>query len=267
VEGSDPRGTGARFGRGAGFACAPPSPPPAGVATLEIIPAGRRRSPPSPSSDDGAGRRPAAVPLPRRLAGSDVVPDWGFGAVKVGRMWHAGAVVVLGVAGLPLIVWALRFGEPAVSGGDPASAERGEVAELPPGTGALIDLAAYISEAGSRFAREDMRAETDGRGRQEVPHGGDRPVGALRRDVDVQRAAHEATLRLGPHRASRLVERADERHGRSERGRGRQPEPLSGLRRTHLRAGFPVRGGTHAALLGAHVGDPRPPGEMYAVDH
>ena len=43
-------------------------------------------------------------PLPCRQAGSDVVSSWGCGAVMVGRMWHAGAVVVLGVAGLPLIV-------------------------------------------------------------------------------------------------------------------------------------------------------------------
>ncbi len=343
-------------------------------------------------------------PLPRRLAGSDGVSGWGVGAVMVERMWRVGAVVVLGTAGLLLILWALRLGAPAVSGGGPASAADGEVAERPPGTGALIErlrrthllnageihdrlglegtssasagrgflthspyeppyrescptladlryplpphpqsyewdeasgtfsfrgqepvldwnsslgsdtevcavrfadlhtrglpaphlprrrkrarrgsrrhpspplrhlfVAAgsrgLLGEPGSRFAREDVRKEADGRGRQEVPHGGDRPVGALRRDVDVQRAAHEATLRLGLHRASRPVERADERHGRRACGRGRRTEPLSGLRRTHLRPGFPVRGGTHPALLGADVGDPPEAGEIYAVDH
>ena len=41
----------------------------------------------------------------------------------VERMWHAGSVVVLGVAGLLLIVWALRLGGTAVSGDDPASTE------------------------------------------------------------------------------------------------------------------------------------------------
>ncbi len=57
----------------------------------------------------------------------------------VERMWRVGAVVVLGAAGLLLILWALRFGEPSVSGDAPASAAAGEVAERPPGTGALIE--------------------------------------------------------------------------------------------------------------------------------
>ena len=41
MEGSDPRGTGARFGRRAVRVFTRTAPPPAGVAPLEIIPAGR----------------------------------------------------------------------------------------------------------------------------------------------------------------------------------------------------------------------------------
>ncbi len=56
-----------------------------------------------------------------------------------GPIRRVGAAVVFGVVGLLLILWALRLGGPAVSGGDPESAERGAVAERPTGTGALIE--------------------------------------------------------------------------------------------------------------------------------
>ena len=68
---------------------------PCGKATIYAVAVFGRRNWPA----TGGGRR---YPADR--------PDRGCGAVMVGRMWHAGAVVVLGVAGLPLIVWALRLG-------------------------------------------------------------------------------------------------------------------------------------------------------------
>ena len=48
-------------GAGPGLLAHPRPRPRLGSLPLEIIPAGRRRSTPSPFSDDGAGRRPAAL--------------------------------------------------------------------------------------------------------------------------------------------------------------------------------------------------------------
>ena len=94
MEGSDPRGTGARFGRGAEFACAPPSPPPSGVATLEIIPAGRRKASRSgrirvwsampdspPASRSANGSHPPSRSGARRSSGM----DWWLGVTRQRR--------------------------------------------------------------------------------------------------------------------------------------------------------------------------------------
>ena len=76
VEGSDPRGTGARFGRGAVRVFTRPSPPPPGVAPPRVIPAGRHCQ---------CRFEAAADPLADRLAaGLSGIADQGRDAVGAG---------------------------------------------------------------------------------------------------------------------------------------------------------------------------------------
>ena len=166
--------------------------------------------------DDGAGRRP---PLPCRQAGSDVVtfPD----------------------------------AESAVAEGHVVTHRRHC------GTcSSLRDLAAYMARPNlASPARTCARKLTAGGVKKCLME----EIGLSERCAEtwtykvLHTRRHCAWACIGHHGLWNVLTK---RHGRSERGRGRQPEPLSDLRRTHLRHGFPVRGGTHAALLGAHVGDP-----------
>ena len=185
-DGSDPRGTGARFGRGAEFACAPPSPPPPGVAPLEIIPAGRRRSTPSPFSDDGAGRPRASIAaaLPTGRIGcrpglgmrrGDGRADVARGRGRRPRRCRAAAdrvsVARVGHRGVRRPV--RRFHARGLRVPHlPRRGERGRGGSRrhPPAPLRHVFVAAgscgLHGEAGSRFAREDMRAEADGRTRR-----------------------------------------------------------------------------------------------------